>query len=202
MATGRRARIRAKAELRERAAAGDLELQLHQIEPEDFLRYRVLDLDARIGLHEEQFLALAALGVEQELEGAERAIARAARQPERMLEQAFALPRAQRRARRDLDHLLVAALQRAFAFAEVDAVAGAVAEDLYFEVAGRRQEALDVDIRIAERGLGLGSAALPGLGEFVGRRDDPHASAAAAGDRLDQHGCADGQAGEEFGGFV
>src|SRR5690606_41301046 len=102
MATGRRARIRAKAELRERAAAGDLELQLHQIEPEDFLRYRVLDLDARIGLHEEQFLALAALGVEQELVGAERAISRSARQPERMLEQSFVLTCAQSLARIDI----------------------------------------------------------------------------------------------------
>jgi hypothetical protein len=54
--------------------------------------------------------------IDQELEGAEVVVLRGARQRER-LEDACAQLRAQRRAGRDLDQLLVAALDRALAFA-------------------------------------------------------------------------------------
>ena len=58
-----------------------------------------------------------------------------------------------RQARRGrlLDHLLVAALQRAVALAERDHAAAAVAEDLHLDVAGRAHEALDVDAGPATR---------------------------------------------------
>ena len=63
--------------------------------------------------------------------------------------------------RRFLDHLLVAALHRAVAFAEVDRVALAVGQHLDLDVARVLEEFLHVDHVVAERGLGFG----------LGRRD-------------------------------
>ena len=54
-----------------------------------------------------------------------------------------------------LDHLLVPALHRAVALAEVDHVPPAVAEDLHLDVAGLLDELLDVDRAVAEGRLGL-----------------------------------------------
>ncbi len=49
----------------------------------------------------------------------------------------------------------MAPLDRALAFAEVDDRAVMVAEDLELDVARRFEVALDVDIAVAEGGLGL-----------------------------------------------
>ena len=57
--------------------------------------------------------------------------------------------------RRLLDQLLVAALDRAVALAEVDHVAVLVAQDLDLDVARPLDELLEVDARVAERGRGL-----------------------------------------------
>ena len=57
--------------------------------------------------------------------------------------------------RRLLDDLLVAALQRALALAEVDEVAVAVAEDLHLDVARPLDELLDVDAVVGEERLAL-----------------------------------------------
>jgi len=54
------------------------------------------------------------------------------------------------RRRRLLDQLLVTALDRAVALAEVDDVAVAVGEDLDLDVTGILEVALDIDGRIAE----------------------------------------------------
>ena len=56
---------------------------------------------------------------------------------------------------RFLEHLLVAALQRAVALAQVDRVALAVAEHLEFDVARVAEVLLEIDGVVAERGLGL-----------------------------------------------
>src|SRR5690606_19442620 len=98
--------------------------------------------------------------------------------------------------------LRVAALQRAFALAEMDAPARPVAEDLHLEVPGLWQEALHIDLGIAEGGLGLAPAGLPGLLDLVGLRDDAHAAPAAAGHGLDHHRAACRKAREEFARFL
>ena len=54
-----------------------------------------------------------------------------------------------------LDDLLVAALERALALAEMDRVAMGVGDHLDLEVAGPREEALDEHAVVAEAGLGL-----------------------------------------------
>ena len=57
-----------------------------------------------------------------------------------------------------LQHLLVAALQRAIALAEMDGVAPAVAEHLDFDVARPLQIFFQIDRVVAEGGLGFASA--------------------------------------------
>ena len=79
----------------------------------------------------------------------------------------------QRRRRRLLDQLLVPALDRALALAEVDDVAVVIAEDLELDVARRLDVLLDVDVADAERRLGLalrGLAALATARRLRGRR--------------------------------
>ena len=97
----------------------------------------------------------------------------------------------EQRRRRFLDHLLIAALDRAFALAEIDHVAVLVAEHLDFDVAGIDDEFLDEDAVVAERGFGFGLGEVKPFGDFRGRMRDPHALAAAAGGGLDHHGIAD-----------
>ena len=59
----------------------------------------------------------------------------------------------QRRARRDLDELLVAALDGAFALPQMADRAIVVADDLHLDVAGVADQALDIDAVAAEGGL-------------------------------------------------
>ena len=92
---------------------------------------------------------------------------------------------------RFLDDLLVAALERAVALEEMDDVAMGVAEHLHFDVAGREDVLLDQHAIVAERGGGLALARLQHLAKLLRSIDAPHALAAAARDRLDQHRIAD-----------
>src|SRR4029453_17560594 len=98
--------------------------------------------------------------------------------------------------RRDLDHLLPLALQAAFAVPQM-ADAGAVADDLHLDVPGARQELFDVEVAVAERRLGLRSAAFESRVEVRERLHRPHAPAAAAGHGLDHHRPALAEAREE-----
>ena len=93
--------------------------------------------------------------------------------------------------RRFLDHLLMAALQRAVALVEMNDIAVPVAEHLHLDVARRGDVFLDQHARIAERRLRLALRALERRLEIGVLVDAAHALAAAAGDRLDQHRIAD-----------
>ena len=66
-----------------------------------------------------------------------------------------------------LPDLLVAALQRAVALAEMDGLAGAVAEHLDLDVARLLEIFLDVDGVVAEGGLGLGARGLTAPRQIV-----------------------------------
>ena len=117
---------------RQRFAGGDAQLPLHEVEAGDHLGHRVLDLQARVHLHEVERAVL--LGDELHRAGAGVADRLAPRRPRPR-------PSALRRSgvrpgrRRLLQHLLVAALHRAVALEEVDDVAVRVAEHLHFDVA-------------------------------------------------------------------
>jgi hypothetical protein len=100
----------------------------------------------------------------------------------------LALRGVERRRRRFLDHLLVPALQRAFALEQRQQIAVAVADDLHLDVA----RVLDTNFSISMRSspnaalasrLALTIAAAKSPAEL----HDAHAAPAAAGGRLDQH---------------
>ena len=85
----------------------------------------------------------------------------------------------------------MAALQRAIPLPQVHHVAVLVREDLDLHVAGLLDELLDVDPAILEGVLRLSHRRAEPLGTLPIGVDDPHATAATAGGRLDQHGIAD-----------
>ena len=77
---------------------------------------------------------------------------------------------AQRRRRRLLEQLLMAALNRALALAEVHDRAVLVAEDLELDVARRLDVLLDVDVADAERRFGLALRRLERVRQLAGAR--------------------------------
>ena len=86
-----------------------------------------------------------------------------------------------------LDQLLVPPLHRAVALPEVDHVAVVVGDHLDLDVAGMLDVFFQIDVGVAEGGLGLGLGLLDGRlqGQIV--QGHAHAASAAAGRRLDQH---------------
>ena len=105
--------------------------------------------------------------------------------------QLLADPVAEVRRRRLLDHLLVAALERAVAVAEDQHLAVPVAEDLHLDMPGAPDEALEEDAGRPERGFGGPPDAGERKLEFVRRSAWRHPDAAAAAGRLQHHRVAD-----------
>src|SRR5262245_24100890 len=87
--------------------------------------------------------------------------------------------------RRFLDQLLMTALYRAIAFAEMDDVAVLVRDDLDFDMARLRQVALDIDGAVAEEALTLRRGPFEGCLHLVWGTRDAESLAAAARRRLD-----------------
>ncbi len=154
----------------------DADLRLDDVDAGDFLRDRVLDLDARIDLDE---VELAGIGIHEELDGAGMRVIDAARQLQRRLAERLALLWCQVRRGRPLDHLLIAPLHRAVALEQMHQIAVLVAENLHFDVAGADDHLLQIDLVVAE------SCRRFPAGDFDGRRqlslavDGAHAAAAA-----------------------
>jgi hypothetical protein len=93
---------------------------------------------------------------------------------------------ADRRRGRLLDELLVTALDRAVAFAQVNDVAVRVREDLDFDVPRVFEVALDVDVRVGEVRLALAACGLVRAVGLVRAGHDLESLAAAAGRSLDR----------------
>ncbi len=108
----------------------------------------MLDLNPGIHFHEIHFV----IG-QQELDGTGIFVANGLRRLDREIADVGALFRGQLRAGRDLDQLLVAALDRAVALEQVHGVAEAVGENLRFDVLRIDDALLEEDFRAAE-GLG------------------------------------------------
>src|SRR2546428_1594031 len=92
----------------------------------------MLDLEPRVHLEEVELAA----HVDEELHGARVHVAGRAGHPTRRLTEALAQRRVHEGRRRFLDELLVAALDRALALAEVDHITVAIREHLNLDVAG------------------------------------------------------------------
>ena len=184
--------------LRERQllAGGGADALLDDVDAGDHLGHAVLDLDARVHLHEEPLVVLeqaldrAGADVVDGLGGLDRDLPIFSRSSSSTCGRG-----------RLLDELLVAALDRAVALAEVDRVAVLVGEDLDLDVARVGQVALEVDGRVAEELLALARGALEGVLELLLLQRDAEALAAAAARRLDGDREADLVLGELHGGL-
>ncbi|GAB1413220.1 hypothetical protein MASR1M97_19560 [Candidatus Desulfobacillus denitrificans] len=171
---------------RQRLAGGDAQLQVDEVEAGDELRHRVLDLQTRVHLHEDEI----AFG-QQEFDGAGADVADRLRRPHRRLAHAGAEFGADCRRGRLLDDFLVAALDGTVALAEMDDVALRVGEDLDLDVARRRQRVFEDQLARAEGRLRLGARRGERRRQVGEVRDAAHAAPAAAGRRLDHQRQAD-----------
>ncbi|MNZ64242.1 hypothetical protein D3C78_824090 [compost metagenome] len=147
----------------------------------------MFDLQARVHLHEEEF----ATGIEQELHGAGADIADRLGRLDRRFAHGLALGAAQARGRGFFDDFLVAALDRAVALVEVQAVAVLVGEHLDLHVARLEHVLFHQHARIAERRLRFTLGRGQGFAELAFVFDYLHALATAPGGGLEQHRVAD-----------
>ena len=156
---------------RERLAGRDPHLLADEVDPRHLLGDRVLDLDARVHLHE----VVVAGGSQEALDRPRGAVAGRPRGIDR--DPADPLPQllVDGGRRRLLDQLLVAALDRAVALAEMDHVPVAVRQHLHLDVARILEIPLDVHPPVGEVLLTL---ALGGLERPLGllRRPRPASS--------------------------
>ena len=137
-------------------------------------------------------IELAAIDIEQELDGAGAAIADRSAQPRRRVADALRAGLGQIDARRDFDDLLVPPLDRAVALPEMHQVAVRVAENLHFDVLGARRCSARGRHPAARTPRRLRAAPPSSLRvELVRALHDPHAAAAAAEARLDHQRVAD-----------
>jgi hypothetical protein len=84
----------------------------------------------------------------------------------------------------NFDQLLVAALQRTFAFPQM-ADRGAITEDLHFDVPRVDQHFFDIEAAVAESRVRFGGATRERVVELIDSADHAHAAAAAAGHCFD-----------------
>jgi len=176
----RRERVLAQ---RQRFAEGEPDLLAHQVDAVHLLGDRVLDLEPGVHLEEVE----AALRVHQELDRPQRLVARRGDDRQRRFAEPAPLPGRHHRRRALLDHLLVAALDRALALADVHGAAVAVGRDLDLDVAGPDHQALHVHPIVPEEGPALRARPVEGRRELVALADRAHPLAATAGHRLEQH---------------
>ena len=175
----------------------DADLLLHQIVAGDHLGDRVLDLEPRVHLDEIELAILI-----QELDRAGAAIAELRHGGGDALADLLALRGIEPRRQRLLPDLLVTALQRAVALAEMHGASLSVAEHLDLDVAGAAQKLLDIDRIVAERGLGFALGGAVRDLHILRASRHLHAAAAAAGSRLDENRIADLGAEPQRGGDV
>ena len=172
---------------RDRFAGGDAQLPFDQVQPGDFLGHRMLDLQPGVDFHEEEF----AVRRDDEFHRAGVGVVDRVRRLHRGRAHACAQFRREEGRGRFLQYLLVAALRRAFAFAEVDRAAVRVAEHLDLDVARMLDVAFQQHAIAAEGVRRLALAALQARREFFRAAHDAHALAAAAMRSLDHQRIAD-----------
>ncbi len=158
----------------------------------------MLDLDARVDLHEVEVVAV---DVVEEFDRARVAIADRGQEIDRRPVQARARRFRHRDGRRLLDHLLVAALHRAIPLAEMQHAAVAEAHDLHLDVTRALDIAFEIERSVAEGFLRFDRGALKAFGERFGVARDDHAAAPAARRGFGDHRKADLlREGDGFGG--
>ena len=187
-----------EAQVSQRLARGEAQLRLHQVDAHDLFGDGVLDLESCVRLDEPVSGAFAGLvAPHQELHRPRVLESHLTCDPQRVAGELVPGVGGEPRRGRHLDELLVAALDAAVPFAQVDHRARVVAEHLHLDVAHVLDQLLHVHASVAERRGRLGPTPLMGGFGLVARADHAHASASAAGDRLDHHRAAVTEAVEE-----
>ncbi len=183
---------------RQAKARRHADLFAHEVLAENAFGHRVFDLQAGVHLDEIELAVLI-----EELDRARAGIAHLADCVGADLADAGALFGGDAGAGGLFENLLVAALERAIALAEVYALAHPVAKDLNFDVTRLLEIFLHIDFVIAEGGLGLGTSGEEGGFDFLLGFRDLHAAPAAAGGGLDDdriaHLGGDALGGAEIG---
>src|SRR5437868_9725323 len=165
----------------ERSARCDAQLLADEVDGADHLGDRMLHLQARVHLDEEEVAVLI-----EEFEGTEALIAELGYSRDGQCAEPVALRSVERRRRRLLQHLLMRALQRAVALTKMNEPALAIAEDLDFDVPGPLEMALEIDLSTSEKRRRLVLRDRQQASEFARIMRYLHAATAAAGRRLDQ----------------
>ena len=150
---------------RDSPARRDLQLEFDEVHADDELGHRVLDLEPRVHLEEEEVAVLV-----EELDRAGVDVAACLRHFHGRLAHRLADGVGKLGRRALLDELLVAALARAVALAEPHGVAVRVGEDLHLDVTGPGEVALEVALAAAEALERLGLRRLERAGRVLGPR--------------------------------
>ena len=158
-------------------AFGNPDLGPHQVDAGHLLGDRVLHLNARIDLDE---MKVAGVEIVQELHRARIEVVGLLRDGQRIPGERLALLRAEDGGGGAFHDLLVAPLHRTIALEEVDNPAVAIRQHLDLEMTRAADEALEVDVVLAEGGVRLAPCGKKGGLELVLGLDDPHAATAAA----------------------
>ena len=179
-------------------AGGDADLRFHEIDARDHFGDGMLDLDARVHLDKVQIAGFFA----EKFDGARAGVANAFESFGDEAADAVARGLIERDRRRFLENLLVAALERAFAFAEVNDAAMVIAHDLKFDVARALDQLLHVNIGTAECAFGFGARGAEVWEKFAFIANDAHAAAAPPFGGFDHDWIADLVGGFHCGVFV
>ena len=147
----------------------------------------MLHLDARVHFHKVEL----AIFVEQKFRRTKRDVADRLGQAQGGGADAVAQRWRQSWAWRLLDQLLMAALNRAVAFAEVSIIAVFIGDDLDLDVAWLGTVAFDKTVGIAKAAQGLGLSQLELPHQLMGRRDNLHTATTTTGRCLDDQGITD-----------
>jgi len=174
----------------------NVELHADQVRAGYFFGDGVLDLDAGVHFEEVEF----AVAVEQEFDGAGVRVMHGAREANGGFAHAVAQFLADAKGRRFFDDLLVAALDGAVAFTEMQNVAMCIAENLHFDVTDVVERLFQGHAIGGEGGERLAAGGGKGFGEIRFRNDAALAAPAATERGLDEDGPADLLGfGEKFG---
>ena len=169
-------------------ARGEADHPLDKINARDLLGHAMLDLQARVHFEE---IERAAVRIEDELDGACRAIADGLAELHRRREKRGALLLRQSRRGRLLDDLLIAPLRRAVALAEREDAALSITENLHLDMPRMGHELFEKDARVLEIAPAQPLDGREGVGEFRAIPAHAHPDAAAARRALQHHRIAD-----------
>jgi hypothetical protein len=168
-------------------AHGDHDLVANEVDAGDFFGNRMLNLDAFVHFQE----VVIAVVVDDEFDGASIGIMGEFGDLDGGLAHfvaELAVLALDQRRRGFFDDLLIAPLDGAVAFAEMDDVALVVREDLKFDVVRVFDEFFDVDTGVAEGFLSFGTGGMIAFDERDVVVGNAHAASTATGDGLDHDG--------------